>query len=140
MQKLEEDLSNSTKDKEQASQNIVTLEKEKKAFAANKKFKDAARCQQELKDLNSKVQSIDTMINKTIEHKGTLIVDLDDKKLEVEELGTRLAETQAKIQENDILGKFFRKEEITDLITAVERLDETNNENANEFNIKKEKL
>ena len=45
MHKLEEDLSNSSKDKEQTSQNIVTLEKEKKAFAANKKFKDAARCQ-----------------------------------------------------------------------------------------------
>jgi len=74
-----------------------------------------------------------------MEHKEQLISDLDDKKEELVKLEAELVEINEKIEQNDMKTKFFRKEEITELISAVDKLD-GNNENANEFNIKKEKL
>jgi hypothetical protein len=57
--KLSEEIFNFKKQKETIENLIVQLDKDKKAFAAAKKFKDAGRCQTELKENQSKLSNVD---------------------------------------------------------------------------------
>jgi len=46
---------------------IPDLEKEKKAFAASRSFKEAARVTNEIKEINAKIQDIEDKVSSFVE-------------------------------------------------------------------------
>jgi len=58
--RLNEEISSFQKQKEAVDSLIVQLEKDKKAFAAAKKFKEAGRCQTELKESQAKLENLES--------------------------------------------------------------------------------
>ena len=54
------------------------MEAEKKKFAAAKKFKDAGKCQQEMKELASRKEFLTSQVEKTKAHKQQIDDDLKE--------------------------------------------------------------
>ena len=55
------------------------LDKDKKKFAAEKRFKDAGKCQNQLKENKTKIEFIDGQVTKTNENKDEITQDLEEK-------------------------------------------------------------
>ena len=117
---------------------MTQLEKDKKAFAVAKRFKDAGRCQTELKENQAKIENMDLQLAKTLENKDSISKDMEDKSIEVENLENCLIEIRSRIEHNYIKNKLYRKSEIIDLITSISKLKD--NPLLNELNMKKEKM
>ena len=97
VQKLEDELIQYKKDKETLEQSITQLEKDKKAFATAKRFKDAGRCQAELKDNAVKKENIELQVAKTLENKDQITKDMEEKTIEMENLENSLIEIRQRI-------------------------------------------
>ena len=65
---------------------LIKLDLEKKKFAAAKKFKDAGKCQQEIKEIQNKQEYYAEQIKKTIEHKEQIEVDLQAQTKQISEI------------------------------------------------------
>lgn len=70
IQKLDEDLQQLNKSETVIKNKIEQLEKDKKSFAAAKRFKDAGRCQADLKDSQSELENIQLSLKKTEDNKA----------------------------------------------------------------------
>ena len=131
------------------------LGNEKKKFAAAKKFKDAGKCQQEIKDLLTKESTIDEQIKKTQELKSQTENDLQNETEQLKEIEAKLSKIKIDSEKNQQFLITYRREEIMDLISSLQKvLDTTSEDNMatkrrstilsdqgkNEMNMKVEKL
>ena len=88
-------------------------------FAAAKRFKDAGRCQAELKENLAKLAQFEHQVKKTEETKLQITTDMNEKKNELSKLDESMRELDSKVTSNHIRTVLYRKQELIDLVKAI---------------------
>lgn len=120
---------------------VVKLELEKKKAAAQKKFKEASKAQNEIKDFTQLLEEAQAKLLKMQAEKSETEGEIGRKEEEIDQLNQQIKEDQENYERVQLRLLSYRKEDILDLISSIKNMSKvTNSMKASEIKKKTDSL
>lgn len=140
LEQLEVAIANMENTYEKDEDHKLKLEGEKKKFAQAKKFKEAKKCQADVKTLIEKLEASKLAIEQQRQYMNQVQIDEAEYKTKAEALLSQEAEAKSQLEKVKLVSDICRKYEVKDYCSVVSKRIQEGKGDCNELSMKLDSL